>query len=87
MSGMSLLSAFSTITYNCMINSYTRENSQVMQYQREKKKAMILTGILSGYLSLIRADSACLLSALQDGDFWLTKAREVKQQQLDLSEI
>jgi len=86
MSGMSLLSAFSTITYNCMINSCTRENSQVMQYQREKK-AMILTGILSGYLSLIRAASACLLSALQDRDFWLTKAREVKQQQLDLSEI
>jgi len=54
---------------------------------KRKKKAMILTGILSGYLSLIRADSACLLSALQDGDFWLTKAREVKQQQLDLSEI
>jgi len=61
-SGTSVFSALSTITY---IKRSTKLVSRKRDYYDKctQKKAS-LTGILSGYFSLMRAASACLLSGI-----------------------
>jgi hypothetical protein len=65
MSGMSLFSAFSTMTYShgiCFGLEQPSPKKKETNYMNRKKD---LTGILSGYFSLIRLASACLLSVTQ----------------------
>lgn len=62
MSGISVLSAFSTITYKAedkKQNGTYRSNIEAQKINlAEKWDSVFHTGILSGYFSLIREDSA-----------------------------
>jgi len=62
-SGTSLFSALSTITYietGIQVNQQKEDDKDVY-----RQKKLCLTGILSGYFSLMRAASACLLSGMK----------------------
>jgi hypothetical protein len=62
MSGMSLFSAFSTMTYSHGICLGLQQPSLKKGSQLHEQEKKDLTGILSGYFSLMRLASACLLS-------------------------